>query len=64
MVFAESFTPDGKPLLGPNADILGLFHGHGFNSGGLMLSGGCGRMLAQWVINGEPELDMFDSDVR
>ncbi|KAF6039245.1 hypothetical protein EB796_002440 [Bugula neritina] len=60
----ESFTPDGSPLMGPNPHISGLFHAHGYNSGGLMLSGGSGKMLAQWVINGEPELDMFDYDIR
>jgi len=62
--FLESFTPDGSPLMGPNPHISGLFHAHGYNSGGLMLSGGSGKMLAQWVINGEPELDMFDYDIR
>ncbi|XP_067931861.1 sarcosine dehydrogenase, mitochondrial-like isoform X2 [Watersipora subatra] len=60
----ESFTPDGAPLMGPNPDIAGLFHSHAYNSGGVMMSGGSGRMLAQWVINGEPELDMFSYDIR
>lgn len=60
----ESFTPDGHPLMGPNSDILGLYHAHGYNSGGLMMSGGSGQMLAQWIIKGQPELDMFAYDIR
>jgi sarcosine dehydrogenase len=28
------------------------------------LSGGCGRELAKWIINGRPELDMFSYDIR
>ena len=50
--------------MGPNPDIAGLYHSHAYNSGGVMLSGGSGQMLAQWVINGEPELDMFAYDIR
>lgn len=60
----ESFTPDGHPLMGPNPDVIGLYHSHAFNSGGVMMSGGSGLMLAQWIIYGQPELDMFDYDIR
>lgn len=63
-IIVESFTPDGSPLMGPNAHISGLWHAHGFNSGGVMLSGGTGRMMSQWIINGQPELDMFNFDIR
>ena len=63
-LLTESFTPDGSPLMGPNPDIGGLYHSHAYNSGGVMLSGGSGRMLAQWIIDGEPELDMFAYDIR
>lgn len=50
--------------MGPNPDVGGLYHAHGYNSGGVMMSGGSGLMLAQWIINGQPELDMFDYDIR
>jgi len=29
-----------------------------------MMSGGSGKMVAQWIVNGQPELDMFDYDIR
>lgn len=63
-VVVESFTPDGAPLMGPNPQISGLFHAHGYNSGGMMLSGGSGLQLAQWVVKGQPELPMFSYDIR
>ena len=50
--------------MGPNPHIHGLYHAHGFNSGGIMMSGGSGKMVAQWIVNGQPELDMFDYDIR
>ena len=50
--------------MGPNPHISGLYHAHGYNSGGMMLSGGSGRQLAQWVVNGQPELAMFAYDIR
>ncbi|EOD39470.1 sarcosine dehydrogenase [Emiliania huxleyi CCMP1516] len=52
----ESFTPDHKPLVGPQPG------GGGFNSMGMMLSGGIGRELAAWVLHGAPTLDLFGFD--
>ncbi|XP_065339541.1 sarcosine dehydrogenase, mitochondrial [Cloeon dipterum] len=60
----ESFTPDHKPLLGEDPKIRGFFYGCGFNSSGMMLGGGCGEQLAQWIINGRPELAMYAYDIR
>lgn len=60
----ESFTPDHKPLMGPDPRLEGLFHNCGFNSAGMMLGGGCGEQMAQWVINGRPDLHMFGYDIR
>lgn len=42
----------------------GFFHGCGFNSAGMMFSGGCGDQLAKWIVNGGPDLDMFAFDIR
>ena len=64
MLFAESFTPDGYGLLGPNPDIGGLYHAHTMNSVGMTMSGGAGKMIAQWVVKGEPEFSMYDYDIR
>ena len=62
----ESFTPDHKPLLGPVPEFVdnSLFIGAGFNSAGIMLSGGCGQQLAEWMVDGHPSLDVFGYDVR
>lgn len=60
----ESFTPDHKPLMGPDPIIRGLFHNCGFNSAGMMFGGGCGEQLAIWLIEGKPSLPMFSFDVR
>ncbi|XP_023307143.2 sarcosine dehydrogenase, mitochondrial [Lucilia cuprina] len=60
----ESFTPDHKPLMGPDTVISGLYHNCGFNSAGMMFGGGCGEQTALWVINGKPDLPMFGFDLR
>jgi len=60
----ESFTADHKALLGPDIELRGYYHGCGFNSAGIMLSGGCGNELAKWIIHGHPDLDMFSYDIK
>lgn len=60
----ESFTPDHKPLMGPDPRLDGLFHSCAFNSAGMMLGGGCGEQIASWIINGKPDLYMFAYDIR
>jgi sarcosine dehydrogenase len=59
----ESFTPDHKPLVGPDVDLRGLMHCCGFNSMGMMLGGGVGREVANWAVDGAPRLDMFSMDI-
>lgn len=60
----ESFTPDHKPLMGPDPIINGLFHNCGFNSAGMMLGAGCAEQLAKWIIHDRPDLHMFAYDIR
>ena len=59
----ESFTPDHKPLVGPQPGLRGFFQACGFNSMGMMLGGGMGREIATWISTGSPELDLFSFDV-
>ncbi|GMH55536.1 hypothetical protein TrST_g6462 [Triparma strigata] len=59
----ESFTPDHKPLVGPQPGVHGFFHACGFNSMGMMLGGGIGRELAEWVVTGSADVDLFSFDV-
>jgi len=54
----ESFTPDGRPYLGPTSEIKGLFVATGMNSNGILNSGGVGLTMAEWMIDGEPSRSM------
>lgn len=60
----ESFTPDDRYLLGPAPAVQGLFLACGFNSIGIQSAGGAGRVLADWIIDGHPPMDLWDVDVR
>ena len=50
----ESFTPDGRPYIGPAPELPGLFVAAGMNSHGIMNSGGVGLTLAAWILEGQP----------
>lgn len=60
----ESFTPDHKPIMGPDSRVLGLFHNCGYNSAGMMYGGGCAEQLAEWIIHDQPEFHMYNYDVK
>jgi len=54
----ESFTPDGRAYMGPTADIGGLFISAGYNSNGILSSGGAGKVIAEWIMQGLPPVGM------
>ncbi len=60
----ESFTPDDRYYVGETPEIRDLFVATGFNSVGIAASGGAGKVLAQWVVDRRPPLDLSDVDVR
>lgn len=60
----ESFTPDHNAIMGEDPRVKGLFHNCGFNSSGMMLGGGCGWQMAEWIVSGRPTLDMYSYDIR
>jgi 4-methylaminobutanoate oxidase (formaldehyde-forming) len=60
----ESFTPDNRFLLGPSAEVDGLYVATGFNSCGIESSGGAGKVLAHWMSTGIPDADYWEIDVR
>jgi len=60
----ESFTPDDRYLLGETPEIKNLFVACGFNSIGIQSSGGAGKVLAEWIKQGKPSMDLWDVDVR
>ena len=60
----ESFTPDGNFILGEAPECRGMFVAAGFNSAGIANAGGAGRLLAEWMVDGEPSVDVGDVDIR
>ncbi|HLN05817.1 MAG TPA: FAD-dependent oxidoreductase, partial [Acidimicrobiales bacterium] len=59
----EAFTPDGEFILGPS-EVNGFWVAAGFCAHGVAGSGGMGRLLAEWIIEGQPELDAWEMDSR
>ncbi len=60
----ESFTPDNRYHLGEVPDIKGLFVACGFNSIGIQSAGGVGKVIAEWIHEGHPPMDLWDVDIR
>jgi 4-methylaminobutanoate oxidase (formaldehyde-forming) len=60
----ESFTPDLNYVLGEAPQLKGFFVGAGFNSMGIASSGGAGMALAEWIVAGQPTLDLWPVDIR
>ena len=60
----ESFTPDGRYLLGEAPYLRNFFLACGFNSIGIQSAGGAGKALAEWMDAGEPPFDLWDVDIR
>ena len=60
---AIAYTPDGNPIIGPAWDIdnFWLSEGHSF---GITAAGGAGWQLAEWIIEGEPTIDMLGVEPR
>jgi len=60
---AIPYTPDGSPIVGPAWDLpnFWLNEGHSF---GITAAGGAGWQLAEWIIEGEPSIDMMGVDPR
>jgi glycine cleavage system T protein len=59
----EAFTPDGEFILGPS-EVRGFWVAAGFCAHGLAGAGGMGRLLAEWIVNGRPEIDAWEMDSR
>jgi 4-methylaminobutanoate oxidase (formaldehyde-forming) len=60
----ESFTPDDQFLLGETPEVAGLFVAAGFNSIGIQAAGGVGWVLADWILDGQAPMDLWDVDIR
>jgi 4-methylaminobutanoate oxidase (formaldehyde-forming) len=60
----ESFTPDSNFLLGETEEIKNFYVCCGFNSIGIGSSGGAGKAVADWMIKGYTDKDLFSLDVK
>ncbi len=54
----ESFTPDLAPVVGEAPELRNYFVAAGLNSVGIITGGGYGRVLAHWILNGRPDVDV------
>ncbi len=57
------YTPDGNPLIGPAPGLRNFYEACVF-SFGIVQAGGAGKTLAEWVVEGEPEWDLWSCDPR
>jgi 4-methylaminobutanoate oxidase (formaldehyde-forming) len=59
----EAFTPDGEFVLGPS-EVRGFWVAAGFCAHGLAGAGGMGKLVAEWIVEGTPSLDVWHMDSR
>ncbi|WP_174803531.1 GcvT family protein [Martelella limonii] len=60
---AIAYTPDGNPIVGPAPGLKNFWlnEGHSF---GITAAGGAGWQLAEWIVDGEPTVDLAGVDPR
>ena len=60
----EAFTPDGEFIMGETPEVRGLWVACGFCAHGIAGGGGVGKVMAEWIVEGQPFVDMAKMDVR
>src|SRR3990170_1024097 len=59
----EAFTPDNEFILG-ESEVRGFFVAAWFCAHGIAGTGGIGQQMARWIVDGEPDLDLWKMDIR
>ncbi|MGD8750962.1 MAG: FAD-dependent oxidoreductase [Anaerolineales bacterium] len=59
----ESFTPDLGPMMGLAPELDNFYVAAGFNSLGILMGGGAGKIMAQWIVDGIPDVDITEIDI-
>ena len=59
----ESFTPDLSPIMGLAPELDNFYVAAGFNSLGILLGGGAGKVMAQWIVDDVPNVDITAIDI-
>jgi glycine cleavage system T protein len=54
-----AYTPDCQPILGPMAGVHGFWMAAGMSLNGYGGAGGIGKLMAEWIIDGEAPLDVY-----
>lgn len=60
----ESFTPDHNYLMGEAPNLKSFFVAAGFNSLGILSGGGAGFVMAHWILEGRPPMDVWSVNLR
>ncbi len=60
----EAFTSDGDFIMGESPEVKNFFVAAGFCAHGIAAAGGVGKMMAEWIIDGQPSLDLWRLDIR
>jgi len=58
----DGFSPDGEFILGEAPEVRGFFVAGG--SPGIAAGGGLGKVMAEWIVEGRPSLDLWRADIR
>jgi glycine cleavage system aminomethyltransferase T/glycine/D-amino acid oxidase-like deaminating enzyme len=59
----EAFTPDNEFCLG-ETEVAGFFVAAGFCAHGIAGAGGIGKVMAEWIVTGEPSMDLWHMDIN
>ncbi len=57
------YAPDGLPMIGPMPGVKNAYEAHSFTFG-IVQGGGAGKVMAEWLVEGETEIDMWAVDPR
>ena len=60
----DAFTPDGFYALGPVPGLKGFFVAAGGSDNGIAGGGGVGKLIAEWILEGEPSIDTHEMNVK
>jgi dimethylglycine dehydrogenase len=60
----DAYTPDGRCLMGPVPGLRDFHVLAGFSIFGIVFAGGAGRFAAEWIVDGQPSVNMWELDVR
>ena len=60
----DAFTPDGRYALGPIPGLRGFYVASGGSINGIAGAGGVGKLIAEWILEGEPSIDTHEMNVK